>query len=127
ADGVVYIPLAPIRDAALVPGVVTQYLGIREQVNSSNAEQVRVFLHNKNLLLLLDNFGQVLDCSSFVADLLASCPRLFVLVTSKTPLRLRAEQEMLLAPLPLQDAVTLFRERAQAVRPDRAYAVDEVA
>jgi non-specific serine/threonine protein kinase len=48
-------------------------------------------------------------------------------VTSKTPLRLRAEQEMLLAPLPLQDAVTLFRDRAQAVRPDRAYAVDEVA
>ncbi len=127
ADGVVYVPLAPIRDAALVPGVVTQFLGIREQVSSSNAEQVRVFLHNKQLLLLLDNVEQVLDCASFVADLLASCPCLSVLVTSKTPLRLRAEQEMLLAPLPLQDAVTLFRERAQALRPDRAYAVDEVA
>jgi predicted ATPase/transcriptional regulator with XRE-family HTH domain len=127
ADGVVYVPLAPIRDAALVPGVVTQFLGIREHVNSSHAEQVRVFLHNKHLLLLLDNIEQVLDCASFVADLLASCPHLSVLVTSKTPLRLRAEQELLLAPLPLRDAVTLFRERAQALRPDRAYAVDEVA
>src|SRR2546421_6477343 len=44
ADGVVYVPLASIRDAALVPGVVTQFLGIREHVNSSHAEQVRVFL-----------------------------------------------------------------------------------
>jgi len=126
-DGVVYVPLAPIRDAALVPGVVAQTLGIREQVNSSLAEQVQVFLRHKHLLLVLDNVEQVLDCASFIADLLASCPRLFVFVTSRTPLRLRAEQELLLAPLPLEDAVALFRERAQAVRPARAYAVGEVA
>ena len=127
ADGVVYVPLAPIGDAALVPGVVAQMLGIREQVNSSNASQVRAFLHHKHLLLVLDNVEQVLDCASFVADLLASCPRLFVFVTSRTPLRLRAEQELPLAPLPLEDAVALFRERAQALRPERAYGVDEVA
>ncbi len=127
ADGVVYVPLAPISDAALVPGMVAQMLGIREQGNSSLAEQVRAFLHEKHLLLVLDNVEQVLDCASFIADLLASCPRLFVLVTSRTPLRLRAEQELLLAPLPLEDAVALFRERAQAIRPARAYAVGEVA
>jgi predicted ATPase/transcriptional regulator with XRE-family HTH domain len=127
ADGVAYVPLAPIGDAALVPGVVAQLLGIREQVNSSNASQVRAFLHHKHLLLVLDNVEQVLEGASFVADLLASCPRLFVLVTSRTPLRLRAEQELQLSPLPLEDAVALFRERAQAVRPERAYAVDEVA
>jgi predicted ATPase/DNA-binding XRE family transcriptional regulator len=127
ADGVVYVPLAPIRDAALVPGVVAQTLGLREQVNSSNASQVRAFLHHKHLLLVLDNVEQVLDSASFVADLLASCPRLFVLVTSRTPLRLRAEQELLLTPLALEEAVALFRERAQALRPERAYAVDEVA
>ncbi|HEY6411731.1 MAG TPA: helix-turn-helix domain-containing protein, partial [Ktedonobacteraceae bacterium] len=116
ADGAVYVPLAPIRDAELVPGVVAQMLDLHEQVNSSLAEQVCAFLHNKHLLLLLDNVEQVLDCASFVAVLLASCPRLFVLVTSRTPLRLRAEQELILAPLPLQEAVVLFRERAQAVQ-----------
>ncbi len=127
ADGVIYVPLAPIGDAALVPGVVAQMLGIREQGNSSFAEQVRTFLHHKHLLLVLDNVEQVLESASFVADLLASCPRLFVLVTSRRSLHLRAEQELQLAPLPVEDAVALFRERAQAIRPARAYAVDEVA
>ena len=127
ADGVIYVPLAPIGDAALVPGVIAQMLGIREQGNSSFAEQVRTFLHHKYLLLVLDNVEQVLESASFVADLLASCPRLFVLVTSRRSLHLRAEQELQLAPLPVEDAVALFRERAQAIRPERAYAVDEVA
>ncbi|MFL5701091.1 MAG: ATP-binding protein [Ktedonobacteraceae bacterium] len=127
ADGVVYVPLAPISDAALVPGMVAQMLGIREQGNSSFAEQVRAFLHHKHLLLVLDNVEQVLDSASFVADLLASCPRLFVLVTSRRSLHLRAERELQLAPLPLEDAVALFHERAQAIRPAWAYAVDEVA
>ena len=127
ADGVIYVPLAPIGDAALVPGVIAQMLGIREQGNSSFAEQVRTFLHHKHLLLVLDNVEQVLESASFVADLLASCPRLFVLVTSRRSLHLRAEQELQLAPLPVEDAVALFRERAQAIQPERAYAVDEVA
>jgi predicted ATPase/transcriptional regulator with XRE-family HTH domain len=127
ADGVVSVPLAPIHDAALVPGVGAQALGIRAQVNFSPARQVQAFLHPKHLLLALDNVEQVLDCASFVADLLASCPRLFVLVTSRMPLRLRAEQDLPLAPLPLEDAVELFCERAQALRPGRTYAMDEVA
>ena len=126
-DGVVFVALAPIRDAALVPGVVAQTLGIREDASSSPAEQVRTFLHEKHILLILDNVEQVLDSASFVADLLASCPRLYVLVTSRMPLHLRAEQELLLAPLLLDDAVTLFRERAQAVQPAGTYAVSEVA
>jgi transcriptional regulator with XRE-family HTH domain len=109
-DGVVYIPLAPIRDAALVPGVVAQSLGIREVASSSSAEQVHAFLHEKHILLVLDNVEQVLDCATFVAGLLASCPRLYVLITSRTPLHLRAEQELLLARLLLEDAVALFCE-----------------
>ena len=127
ADGVVYVPLAPIGDAALVPGVVAQVLRIREQGNSSFAEQVRAFLREKHVLLVLDNFEQVLEAAAFVADLLATCPRLSVLVTSRTPLHLRAEQELLLIPLALEEAITLFRERAQALRPARAYAEGEVA
>src|SRR2546429_919266 len=127
ADGVVYVPLAPIRDAVLVPGVLAQMLGIREQVNSPFAEQVHASLQGKHLLLVLDNLEQVLDSASFVAGLLERCPRLFVLVTSRTPLHLRAEQELQLSPLPVEDAVALFCERAQAIRPGRVYAVGEVA
>ena len=126
-DGVVFIELVPIRDAALVPGMVAQALGLREQASSSPAEQVRAFLRDKHILLVLDNFEQVLEAASFVADVLATCPRLSVLVTSRAPLHLRAEQELPLAPLILEDAVVLFRERAQAVRPARAYPVSEVA
>src|SRR5258706_12978798 len=126
-NGVAFIALAPVRDAALVPSAIAQALGIRESANALLAEQVRVFLRPKHFLLVLDNVEQVLDSASFVADLLANCPHLFILVTSRTPLRLRAEQEVRLAPLPLKDAVTLFCERAQAVRPAQVYAVSEVA
>ena len=115
-DGICYVQLAPLRDAALVPEVVAQTLGLREQISTPLSEQVRLFLQNKHFLLVLDNYEQVLEAASFVADLLATCPRLSVLVTSRAPLRLRAEQELLLAPLSLADAVTLFCERAQAVR-----------
>jgi predicted ATPase/DNA-binding XRE family transcriptional regulator len=126
-DGVAFVALAPVRDAALVPGAIALVLGIYESANASLAEQVRVFLRPKHLLLVLDNVEQVLDSALFVADLLANCPYLFILVTSRTPLRLRAEQEVQLAPLPLKDAVTLFCERAQAARPAQVYDVSEVA
>lgn len=125
-DGIAFVALTPVRDAALVPGAIAQTLGIRESANASLAEQVRVFLRPKHLLLVLDNVEQVLDSASFVADLLVHCPHLFILVTSRTPLRLRAEQEIQLAPLPLKDAVTLFCERAKAVRPTQVYVVSEV-
>lgn len=126
-DGITFIALASIRDAALVPSAIAQALGIHESTNASLAEQVQVCLQPKHLLLVLDNVEQVLECASFVADLLANCPHLFILVTSRTPLHLRAEQEVQLAPLPMKDAVTLFCERAKAVRPTQVYAVSEVA
>lgn len=126
-DGVAFVALASIHDASLVPNMVAQSLGICEQANSSITVQVRAFLHNKHFLLVLDNVEQIPDCASFVAELLASCAQLFVLVTSRTPLHLRAEQELLLAPLPLGDAITLFHERSRAVRPERTYAESEVA
>lgn len=125
-DGLAYVPLAPIRDASLVPGAVAQSLGIRRAALSSPADQVQTFLQGKRLLLVLDNFEQVLDSASFVAGLLANCRRLRVLVTSRTPLRLRGEQELQLAPLPIEDAVALFSERAAAVRQDRAYPASEI-
>lgn len=126
-DGICFVALASLRDATLVPEVVAQALGLREQVGNRLSEQVRVFLQHKHFLLMLDNYEQVLEAAAFVADLLATCPHLSVLVTSRTPLRLRAEQELLLAPLSLADAVTLFCERAQAVRPQGEYTMPAVA
>ncbi|HEU5369325.1 MAG TPA: tetratricopeptide repeat protein [Ktedonobacterales bacterium] len=126
-DGVVFVGLVPIRDAALVPGLIAQALRLREGGASSLAEQVQVDLQGKHLLLLLDNVEQVPDCAVFLADLVARCPRLVVLVTSRTPLRLRAEQEFRLAPLQLDEAITLLSERLQAARPGSAAPTSEIA
>ena len=126
-DGSVYIPLAAISDVALVPGAVAQVLRIQETPSTPTRDQVLSFLRDKQLLLVLDNLEQVLDCSPFVASLLAHCPHLTILATSRSALRLRAEREYLLAPLPLEDAITLFCERAQAAQSGRIFPPAEVA
>jgi predicted ATPase/transcriptional regulator with XRE-family HTH domain len=123
SDGVAFVALAPVRDAALVPEVLGQALHLHEQIGRPMTEQIRAFLQHKQLLLVLDNFEHLLEAVPFVADLLASCPRLHVLVTSRTPLHLRAEQVFPLPPLAQDAAVTLFRERAQAVRPGGVFDV----
>jgi predicted ATPase/DNA-binding XRE family transcriptional regulator len=127
SNGVVYVPLTPIRDAGLVPGVLAEKFGICEQSNVGLEEQLCTFLHDKHLLLVLDNVEQVLDCAPFVAKLLERCPRLFFLVTSRRSLQLRAEQVLTLAPLPLEKAVALFCERAQTARPGETFAPSAVA
>ena len=127
ADGVVFVPLATLRNTALLPGIIAHALGLRESLQGEISEQVITFLREKHLLLILDNFEQILEAASCVADLLSTCPRLSVVVTSRVPLRLRAEQVLPLAPLPLQEAVMLFQERALAIRPEGVYAPQEVA
>ena len=122
-----FIPLATLGNAALLPGIIAHALGLRESLEDEISEQVITFLHEKHCLLILDNFEQILEAASSVADLLSTCTRLSVLVTSRIPLRLRAEQLLPLAPLPLADAVTLFQERALAIRPGGVYAPQEVA
>ncbi len=117
ADSLVWIDLTALRDPALVPQTVAQVLGLREQVDHAFPEQVRAFLQDKQFLLLLDNFEHLLSAADFVATLLLHCPRLHVLVTSRTPLHLRAEQQLLLTPLTSAASVALFRERAQRVQP----------
>lgn len=121
SDGVAFVALAPVRDAALVPEVLGQTFGLPEQVDTPMAEQIRAYLQHKQLLLVLDNFEHLLQAVPFVADLLERCPGLHLLVTSRAPLRLRTEQVFPLAPLAPDDAITLFRERAQAVRPGGTY------
>ena len=127
ADGVVFVALDALRDASLLMSVLAQALGLRESTEGEISEQVITFLQGKHFLLILDNFEQILEAASSVADLLSNCSRLSVLVTSRVPLRLRAEQILPLAPLPLAEAVTLFQERALAVRPGGVYAPQQVA
>ncbi len=126
-QGVVFVALAPLRDPSLLPATLAQALGLREQTSGSLSELVQASLQEQHLLLILDNFEQIRQAAPFIADLLASCPRLQILVTSRAPLHVRGEQELVIAPLELEAAVTLFRARAQAVRPERDYSWSDVA
>lgn len=118
-DGVVFVDLAPMREATLLYERILEALGLREQPQASAADLLQVYLRDKRLLLVLDNFEHVREAAPLVAQLLAHCPQVAVIVTSRISLRLRGEQLLPLAPLPLDAAVTLFRERALAVRPDQ--------
>ncbi len=134
ADGIYFVDLAPIRDANLVVSAIAQTLGLTGRGDQPLRDRVRAHLRDKRLLLLLDNFEQVLDAAPVVAELLAACPQLKVLVTSRMPLQLRGEQEIPVPPLALPDlhrlpelaalsqyaAVALFIQRARAVQLDFA-------
>ena len=126
-QGAVFVALASLRDPALLPATLAQAFGLREQTSGSLSELVCASLQEQHLLLVLDNFEHLRQAAPFVADLLASCPRLQVLVTSRAPLHVRGEQELVIAPLELEAAIALFRARAQAVRPERDYLWTEVA
>lgn len=133
-DGAAFVPLASLADPALVPSTVAEALEVPEQAGRPVIEVVRDRLARKRFLLLLDNCEHLLETvAELVADLIASCPNLTVLATSRAPLRLRAEREWEVPPLMLPPrppppptaeqlspyaAVHLFVERAQAVRPD---------
>jgi predicted ATPase/class 3 adenylate cyclase len=132
ADGVYFVDLAPISDSALVIPAIAQTLGLWERGSLSMLERLKEELRQKRMLLLLDNFEQVIDAAIDIADLLAACPQLKLVVTSRTVLRVRAEREFIVPPLshpdPAQvpdistlsqfEAIALFIQRAQAVRPD---------
>jgi predicted ATPase/DNA-binding XRE family transcriptional regulator len=132
ADGVFFIALAPISDANLVATTIATTLGVPDVGPRTPLERLKAFLHDKQTLLVLDNFEQILTAAAPIADLLAACPWLKLLVTSRSPLRIRQERQFPVSPLAVPDlarlpdvegvtrysAVTLFLERAQAVRPD---------
>jgi predicted ATPase len=129
ADGAAFVPLAPLSDPDLVPSAIAQMLGIREG-NQTAAASLAAFLHNRELLLVLDNFEHLLGAALVVAKLLESAPRLSILVTSRARLDLRAEHEFPVKPLAVPhvtvppempallgyDAVQLFLARARALR-----------
>jgi predicted ATPase/class 3 adenylate cyclase len=131
-DGVFFVNLAPLSNPDLVLPAIAQVLELRETGERPLLDLLRVTLHDKRLLLLLDNFEQVAQAAGQVAELLTGCPKLTLLVTSRMALHVRAEQEFVVPPLALPDlkrlpdlgalsqyeAVALFIQRAQAVKPN---------
>ncbi|MDQ2885995.1 MAG: NB-ARC domain-containing protein [Chloroflexota bacterium] len=132
ADGVFLVPLGFVSDAELVIPVIAHTLGLRESDDYPLLEHLKAYLSSKCLLLLLDNFEHLLDAAPSLTELLAACPMLKILVTSRTVLHVQGEQELTVPPLSVPDlqqelayeevkcspAVKLFLERAQAMRPD---------
>jgi predicted ATPase/class 3 adenylate cyclase len=131
-DGVFFVDLAAITDPDLFIPTVAQTLSVREKPGQSLSETLDDYLRDKHLLLVLDNFEQLLEAGPTVSALLAGAPSLEALVTSRAPLHLSGEHEYSVPPLAVPDldaslplatlagyeAVQLFVERAQAVKPE---------
>jgi predicted ATPase/class 3 adenylate cyclase len=117
-DGVFGVLLAPVTDPEVVPLELARVLGIDETPTQPIIEALKAGLAGRRTLILFDNFEHVGKAASLLVDLLAACPRLKLLVTSREPLRIAAERQYPVPPLPEFDAVMLFLERARAVRPD---------
>ncbi len=108
-DGLFWAPLAALRDPKLVLEVAAQALEARDGLADRIAD--------RRLLLILDNFEHLIDAARELAGLLAACPNLHLLVTSRERLRLVGEQAYPVPPLEPQDATELFTTRARAVDP----------
>ena len=137
-DGAYLVDLTPVRDPGLVASAIAQTLGVRDTGGRPAVDTLKEYLRDKQMLLVLDNFEQVVEAASLVAQLLAASPGLRVLVTSRAALHVRSEQEFAVSPLRLPDskhlpltrsasslkalseneAVALFVQRARLVKPD---------
>jgi predicted ATPase/class 3 adenylate cyclase len=130
-DGVFFVDLAAVRDPALVMASIASVLNVRQVSPGTLRETLTAYLVPKRMLLVLDNCEQVITAASDVAALLAACPQLAILVTSREPLRIGAEREFPVLPLGLPQAahapaledlaqipaVALFVSRATSIDP----------
>jgi predicted ATPase/class 3 adenylate cyclase len=152
-DGAAFVPLADVTNPVLVPVAIASALDLGDTSGESPRDLVFEHLRDRHLLLVLDNFEQVMSAAPLVADLLTGCPRLRVVVTSRERLSLRGERELPLPPLALPtipprqardftsaedasaaideirraEAVRLFVSRAQSVRPGFEITADNAA
>ncbi len=128
-DGVAFVGLAPIANPDLVVATIADALGLRDMGAELVHGRLIDLLADRRLLLVLDNFEQVVAAGPRVRDLLGECPEVTLLITSRTGLRVSGEREFPVSPLPLSTSTTaedaelsgatrLFTERAQAIRPD---------
>jgi predicted ATPase/DNA-binding SARP family transcriptional activator len=113
-DGIFVVELAAINDVALVASTIARALGVKDRPQQRIDETLRDHLRAKQILLVLDNFEHVVAAAPLVSALLAACPALTVLLTSRAPLMIRAEQQLPLEPLDDTNAMQLFVQRAQA-------------
>jgi predicted ATPase/class 3 adenylate cyclase len=138
--GVWFVGLAPITNPDLVVSTIAEALGVREAGGEPLSVRLRSFLRDKRLLLVLDNFEQVVETAPLIADVLAAAPDLKVVVTSRVRLRLSGEYEHVVPPLEVvsgnglsiekasrSEAVRLFVARAQAVRENFALTEENAA
>jgi predicted ATPase/class 3 adenylate cyclase len=131
-DGVFFVPLAAIQDPNLVASAVATTLGIRDSQDGPIDARLTEYLRDKQMLLVLDNFEQVLAAAALLSGLLATSAELTILVTSRSVLHLTAEHEYAVPPLATPnpahfpdtqtlaqyDAVALFTQRVQAMKSD---------
>jgi predicted ATPase/DNA-binding XRE family transcriptional regulator len=108
-DGAVFVDLAPVREPSLLLTAVAQALDVVATPDQPLRQQVIDALREQHLLLVLDNFEQLVEAATAVADLLAGCPALKVLATSREPLHIRAEHEYPVGPLATPDLDDLPR------------------
>jgi len=131
-DGVVFVDLAPIHDSALVAAAIAAALGVRDSGDGPLVDKILTSLRHRNMLLVIDNFEQVVDAAPLLLRMLGAAADLRLVVTSRILLRLSAEHSVEVGPLALIDlarrptlaeiaaspAVALFVERVHAVKPD---------
>jgi predicted ATPase/DNA-binding XRE family transcriptional regulator len=131
-NGVVFVPLAPIREPSLVVPAIARALNLRGGGEQTLGEHIASELGARSLLLVLDNFEHLIAATPALIELLSACPQLKVLVTSRAVLHVRGEQEFPLPPLQhslatgestpgdvgVSAAVDFFVRRAAAVLPD---------
>jgi predicted ATPase/class 3 adenylate cyclase len=132
-DGAYFIDLAPIRDPNSVLAAIARTIGLNESSNGSMLDDLKDQLQEKSVLLLLDNFEQVISAATQIAELLQYCPQIKLLTTSREALRVRGEHLYPVPPLGLPEAevkhpsveeiaryeaIQLFVERARAVKPN---------
>jgi len=137
--GVRFVALSEVASEAGWIAAMAAAVGVADRAGRSTFDSLREALANSHLLLVLDNFEQLVEAAPRLAELLRACPRLTALVTSRFVLRLEGEQELRVPPLDLTaagegpaaeaaaPAVTLFLERARAVRADFRPGPEELA
>ncbi|MBG6237884.1 putative ATPase [Mycetocola sp. CAN_C7] len=131
-DGIRFVDCSPVHDPQLLPNTLAQALGVRDIGDGLVLDKLSMALHGRSMLLLLDNFEQILDAAPTLSRLLAASPGLTIVVTSRNLLRISVEHSFPVGPLELpagdsaltprgvagNPAVDLFVERAHAVKPD---------
>ncbi|MGD8731257.1 MAG: tetratricopeptide repeat protein [Anaerolineales bacterium] len=131
SSGVYFVDLSGVTDPGLVMPTIAHTLGIREGGGQDVLDKLKTYLANKEILIILDNFEQVVEAALDISELLSAVSELTILVTSRIPLQLRGEHEYPVSPLEIPpeiaqvqkdtlsfDAVALFIDRAKTVKPE---------